>query len=129
MEYIHTQTAKPTDANGVTVTLTALDPNNNYIYIGEATSNSDGAYGFAWAPEVPGLYRVTATFAGTDSYGSSSATTYMSAIYPPDTSTPEPTKVPLSTADLYFVPAIASLSVLIVIIGVVLAILVTKKRP
>jgi hypothetical protein len=129
MEYIHTQTAKPTEAKGVTVTLTALDPNNNYVYLGEATSNSDGAYGFAWAPEVPGLYRVTATFAGTDSYGSSSATTYMSAVYPPDTSTPEPTKQAESMADLYFVPAVAGIAVLVVIIGAVLAILVVKKRP
>jgi len=129
MEYLHQQMTKPTDAKGVTVTLTALDPNNNYIYLGEATSNSDGTFGFTWVPEVPGLYRITATFAGTDSYGSSSATTYMSAVYPPEENTPEPTMQPVSISDLYFVPAIAGIAVLIVIIGAVLAVLVMKKRP
>jgi hypothetical protein len=129
MEYIHTQTVKPTDVKGVIVTLTAVDPNNNYIYIGEATSNSDGSYGFAWSPEVSGLYCITATFAGTASYGSSSATTYMSAVDLPDDSTPEPTKPTESMADLYFIPAIAGLSVIVVVIGALLAVLVMKKRP
>jgi hypothetical protein len=34
-----------------------------------------------------------------------------------------------STADMYFVPAIAGLFVFVAIIGVVLALLVLRKRP
>ena len=128
MEYLHQQMTKPTDSKGVTVTLTALDPNNNYIYLGEATSNSDGTFGFKWAPEVPGLYRITATFAGTDSYGSSSATTYMSAVYPPEEKTPEPTPLAVSISEQYFVPAIAGIAILIVIFGALLVFLMMKKR-
>jgi outer membrane protein assembly factor BamB len=129
MEYIHQQQPKPTDTKGVTVSLTAIDPNNNYIQIGEATSNTDGTFGLSWIPEVPGLYRITATFAGTDSYGSSSASTFMSAVYPPDNSTPVPTQEPESIADLYFIPAIAGMMTTIIVIGAVLVILMLKKRP
>ena len=64
MEYLHKQMPKPTNATGVTVDLIALDPNGNMVYIGQATSNIDGTFGFSWAPEVPGLYQITAIFAG-----------------------------------------------------------------
>ncbi len=80
MKYLHMQGSKPTDATGVPVTLTAIDPNNNLINIGEAISDTDGVYGFTWTPEVPGLYHIIATFAGSESYGSSTASTYFTAI-------------------------------------------------
>ena len=79
MEYKHMQMPKPTDATGVPVQLTAIDPNGNLINIGTATSDTDGEYGFSWAPEVAGLYRVIATFAGSESYGSSTDSTYFTA--------------------------------------------------
>ena len=128
MEYQHMQMPKPTDATGVKVTLTALDPNGNTINIGTATSDTNGAYGIAWAPEVPGLYRVIATFSGSASYGSSTASTYFTA-HDTTVSTPEPTPKALSAADMYFVPAIAGLFVLIIIVAIVLALLMLRKRP
>ena len=74
------QMPKPTNATGVTVTLIALDPNGNTINIGKATSDTDGVYGFTWAPEIPGLYHIIATFPGSTSYGSSTASTYLTAV-------------------------------------------------
>ena len=128
MEYLHKQLPKPTDAVGVTVDLIALDPNGNQIYIGQTTSNIDGTYGFSWAPEVPGLYQITAIFAGSNSYGSSTASTYLTAVEEPATPPPA-TPIPLTTADMYFVPAVAGIIVSIFIVGVILALLMIKKRP
>jgi len=127
MEYQHMQMPKPTNATGVTVALTALDPNGNVINIGTATSDTDGVYGLTWAPEVPGLYRVIATFSGSASYGSSTASTYLTAIETP-ASTPQPTQLTTSVIETYFIPAIAGLFIFVAIIGA-LTIAMLKKRP
>jgi len=64
---------------GVPVYLFAVDPNGNDAPIGTVTSDGySGTFAFDdWVPEVPGLYTITATFLGDESYGSSSATTYL----------------------------------------------------
>jgi hypothetical protein len=115
MAYLYMQKPKPTNATGVQVHLTAIDPNGNYQDIGYATTDTDGNYGIMWTPPVEGLYKIIATFAGTESYGDSEATTYMgvgSALTaaapavvitaPPSTATPtipvtNPTSSPVST--------------------------------
>ena len=99
MEYMYMQQAKPTDAKGVTVKLTAIDPNGNYQDIGEVTSDMWGNYGKSWVPPVPGDYIIMAEFEGSASYGSSSASTYIvvdeapspAAPIEPEPTTPEPT--------------------------------------
>jgi hypothetical protein len=75
MEYLYQQQPKPTDAVGVQVHLTAVDPNGNTQDIGNATSDAMGLYKIMWTPPVPGAYTIVATFAGSDSYYSSSAET------------------------------------------------------
>jgi hypothetical protein len=128
MEHLHLQLSKPTDAKGVPVALTAIDPNGNLINIGTATSNINGVFGIDWAPEIPGLYEITATFAGSGSYSSSAASTYFTAIEAP-AATSEPTPQPLSAADMYFIPATAGIIIAIIIVGILLAFLLLKKRP
>jgi hypothetical protein len=127
MEYKHMQMPKPTNAIGVPVQLTAIDPNGNLINIGTATSDSDGEYGFSWAPEVAGLYRVMATFAGSESYGTSTDSTYFTAVDAP-AATAAPTPQPQTAADLYFVPAIVGLLVVMIIGFVVITLILLKKR-
>jgi outer membrane protein assembly factor BamB len=68
MEYLHMQQSMPTDATGVQVHLTAIDPNGNYQDIGYATSDLFGNYAITWIPPVPGLYKVTAQFEGSEAY-------------------------------------------------------------
>ncbi len=102
MEYIYMQKVKPTDATGVPVHLTATDPNGNFQDIGTATSNSMGNYAFAWTPPVPGMYTVTATFVGSNSYYSSEAgTSFMvsaaSSVSPVVTPTPTPSTTSIAT--------------------------------
>lgn len=108
MEYLHLQ--QPIDGlwhnetmTGVPVSLDTFDPNENYVHIGDVTTDGySGTFGFTWEPEVPGQYRVTATFMGDDSYGSSFATTYVSVSEAVATATPEPPETPPdNTALLY----------------------------
>ncbi len=77
MEYLYMQQPKPMNATGVPVTLTALDPNGNTQNIGTVTSDVKGHYAIAWTPPVPGVYTITATFAGSNSYFRSSSETHM----------------------------------------------------
>ncbi len=75
MGYVYMQKPCPANAIGVPVTLSVFDPNNNTYTIATTTSDADGTFAFAWTPPVPGLYKVTATFAGTNGYWGSHATT------------------------------------------------------
>ena len=93
------------------------------------TSNINGNYAIDWTPPVPGLYTITATFAGTGAYYGSSGQIDVTVASAPTTATAVPTVTPTSVADMYFVPAIAGLFVLIIIVAIVLALLMLRKKP
>ena len=97
MRYLYMQFPAPTNATGVKVKLTTINPNGETVDIGTATSDVAGNFGIMWTPSTVGLYQITATFEGTLSYYSSFATTYMSvsaAPSPSATATPLPTTTP-----------------------------------
>ncbi len=98
MEYLHMQKPFPTNAKGVTVHLSAIDPNGNTQTIGDAISDTNGNFGISWAAPVPGLYKIIAKFDGTNSYGGSTASAYMTVIA-------SPSAVPVETATPTFTPA------------------------
>lgn len=75
MEYVYMQQIKPTNIKGVPVHVTAIDPNGNFQDIGTVTSNGQGNYAITWTPPVPGLYTITASFCGSESYWGSTAET------------------------------------------------------
>lgn len=127
MEYLYMQMPKPTNATGVPVTLSVTDPNNNYFVIGTTVTDTNGQYSYVYTPDVPGIYKITASFAGSNSYYSSSEQIQV-AFDMPTGPTAEPTAQPQSAADLYFVPAIAGLFVLVIIVLVML-VLMMRKRP
>ncbi len=128
MEYMFHQRPMPTDATGVPVSLDSIDPNGNFVHIGDTTSDATGNYGFKFTPDVPGTYQVIATFAGSNSYGPSYATTYLGVGEAP-TSTAQATSQPQqSIADVYFVPAIAGLFIFVAVIGAAIM-LMLRKRP
>lgn len=119
MEYLHLQKALPANAKGVTVKLTAIDPNTNLVLIGEATTATEGNFGFTWAPEVPGLYQIIATFEGSNSYSTSSASTYLTAIeVPPASPTPQPLTLP--PTESYVVGTGIAIIAAIAIVGLLL---------
>ncbi len=95
MEYKWADQAKPIDAKGVTVHLTAMDPNGNMQEIGDVVTDLYGSFAKLWTPPVPGLYKVIATFDGTKSYWGSSAQTAFgvskaAAVTAPPLVTPSP---------------------------------------
>jgi hypothetical protein len=99
MEYMYMQKTKPNNATGVEVKLTVFGPNGYTKDIGSVTTDAYGNFGVTWTPDTPGLYQVVATFAGTNSYGSSSASAYLSVGSAPSASvTPPPTTAPPTTA-------------------------------
>ncbi len=118
---------------GVPVTLTAVDPNGNTIPIGTVTTDgTTGTFGYTWtAPTVTGNYKITATFAGDDSYSFSWATTYATVVAPTATPTPIPTAAPvtgLATASDLTYGIIAA--VIAIIIAVAIAtVLMLRKKP
>lgn len=84
MQYLHFQ--YPIDGiyhnetmTGVPVLLTALDSNGNSIDIGTVITDAYyGTFSKSWIPPEEGDYKIIASFAGDDSYGSSSAATAIS---------------------------------------------------
>jgi hypothetical protein len=127
MEYMYHQRPKPTNATGVPVSLDAIDPNGNYVHIGDATSDITGAYGLVWKPEVPGTYNVIATFAGSGAYGGSSAQTYLGVGEAAPTASPYP-EITLPPTETYVI-GVGIAIIIAIAIGFAVTILVLRKRP
>jgi hypothetical protein len=121
------QRTLPTNATGVPVTLTAIDPNGNYVSIGQVTSDLTGTYGCTWTPQVPGTYQIIATFKGSNSYGSSFAQTYMGV------SDAAPTAAPIAETiqpptEMYII-GVGVAIIIAIAIGFAITILTLRKRP
>jgi outer membrane protein assembly factor BamB len=129
MKYVYLQFDKPTDIEGVDVSIDAIDPNGNLVNLGKTTSDQDGFYDLVWqAPDVPGEYKIIASFAGSKAYYASQCQT---AAFVAELATANPTTSPLKEAsmvDQYFVPAVAGIAVLIVACFAV-TLLLLRKRP
>jgi hypothetical protein len=124
MEYLHMQKPKPTDATGVQVKLAAVDSSGNSVDIGTATTDTNGNFGFAWTPDKEGTYKIVATFAGTNSYGNSEASTYLTVSQAaPDNTSPSTASV-TSTDTIIFI-AIAAIALIVAVIAVFFAV---RKR-
>jgi hypothetical protein len=128
MGYVYQQMGFPTNFTGVPVTISVVDANGNQRTIGTPTTTSSGTYSLTWTPDIAGDYTVIATFAGTNGYWPSSMMTSFSVMEAHPTSSPAPTAAP-SLADQYILPGIAGIIVAIVIVGIVLALLMLRKRP
>ncbi len=125
MEYLYMQSPKPTNATGVPVTLSYIDANKNFFTIGTTKTDANGQFSYTFTPDVPGAYTVIASFAGSNSYFSSSAQTHM-GFEMPTGPTASPT-APQSAADIYFIPMSVALFVLIIVVGVVLALMLRRR--
>jgi hypothetical protein len=103
MDYLHFQMPIGGIYNNITVTgvpvsIDATDPNGNFVHIADVTSDMSGTFGYTWTPTSTGDYKITATFMGSDSYGSSYAQTYANVVSAPAaSSTPAPTASGLAT--------------------------------
>jgi hypothetical protein len=130
MGYVYQQQPMPTNFTGVTVTLTAIDPNGNFIPVGTASTDSKGLYYYTWTPPtVPGSYLITATFSGTNGYWGSNAQTAMVVQNAP--ATPAPTATPasnLATMSALTIGIAAAVIAIIIAIAIV-GLLLLRKKP
>ena len=128
MSYVYQQSEKPANIQGVEVTISVVDANGNYRTIGTTTSDASGSYSLAYTPDIAGKYTVITTFAGTNSYYGATAESSFVADEAP-ISSPTSTNAPVSTTDMYFLPAVAAIIAVIIVVGIVLALLTIRKRP
>jgi hypothetical protein len=126
MEYVYQDQPKPTDVTGVPVILSVTDSNDNTYEIGTTMTDDSGTFGFTWTPIISGDYTIVASFVGSNSYWGSSAETHFYAGEMPQ-ATPEPTPQPASVADLYFVPSVIGIIVVIIVVGAVLILMLRRK--
>jgi outer membrane protein assembly factor BamB len=77
MEYLYMQKPRPQDVEGVPVKLAYMLPDGSWTDIDETISDMDGNFGYLWTPPGEGTYLVKAFFLGSESYASSSDTTYV----------------------------------------------------
>lgn len=129
MKYVYLQFDRPTNVTGVEVSIDAIDPNGNLVNLGTTTSDNKGFYSLVWqAPDIPGSYKIIATFAGSKAYYPSNSETATIVTDAAVTSTSPMALQTQSMADLYFVPAIVGLFVFVAIIGAAI-ILMLRRRP
>jgi len=116
MKYVYMQFARPT-VSGVQVKIEIVDPNNEYSWIGTATSDAYGNYAYSWNPTIEGQYMIMATFDGSNAYYGSNAITYLT-VGPAVTSsgpiTPETPATPLITTEVAVV-LVAAIAAIVII--------------
>jgi hypothetical protein len=121
MDYLHTQGPIPTNVKGVPVSIDVVDPAGNYKHIADVTTDMSGTFSYLWQPDTVGKYTVTATFAGSDSYGSSYAETAVGVVKAPETpAAVQPQVVPDNTMLLYGILAAVVVAIVLAILAVAL---------
>jgi hypothetical protein len=128
MLYVFKQFQQPTNVLGVPVSIDAMDPNNNYVHLGDTTTDASGMFKLVFTPISNGTYTVYATFAGSKAYYGSYAETALAVQDKPveQTVVTEPEKV--SIADQYFIPAVAGIIIAIVVSVAVAVLVLSRKR-
>lgn len=127
MGYVYQQKPCPTNFTGVPVQLFVLDSNGNYRSIGTATTDINGQFSFTWKPDIPGDFKVYASFAGTMGYWPSSAETTFNMMQVAATPTAtSSTQVPSNT-DTYVLGIGIAIIVILVIIGAAIMMMLRKR--
>ena len=128
MSHVYQQQPNPATFTGVDVQLTALDSNGNFQDLGTVTTDGMGKFSLTYTPNISGDFQLFVSFAGTNGYWPSSDETTFNVMEAPAATT-APTATPTSVADMYIVPSVIAIIVVIIIGFAVLAILTLRKRP
>ena len=129
MEHIHKQ--MPIDGlwhnetlTGVPVSLTAIGSDGSFVDLGTATT--DGYYGTfskTWTPPKEGDYKIVASFAGDESYGSSGASTSVSV-----GAAPAQVVIPEQIQPPDYTMTIVGMGIAIIIAVALVGLLVLRKK-
>jgi hypothetical protein len=112
---------------GVPISINTVDSNNNFVHIGDTTSDISGTYSFKWTPTIAGDYKISATFAGTNAYGSSYAET-AATVANAQVASPTPT-VPSNAATAADVTTnIVAVGIAIIIAIAIVGALILRKK-
>ncbi len=125
MLYVYKQFEQPSNTTGVPVSIDAVDPNGNYVHIGDTTSDAQGNYYFEYTPATNGRYTIYATFPGSDAYYASTAENQL--IVGSAQATPTATTTTPVSSQQYEMYTIISLVVILVAIAIATVIIVRKK--
>jgi len=134
MDYLHMQNStllnSPPQETGVPVTLTSVDPNGNFVTIGTTTTDSSGNYAINFVPSTVGIYKIDATFGGSNAYYPSYSETALSVTSAhAETATPTQTNAPsnlATTSDL--MTYIVAVGIAIIIAIAIATVLILRKR-
>jgi hypothetical protein len=129
MAYLHLQGPCPTNINGVPVSIDAVGPDGSPVHLGNVVSDESGTFAFIWKPTSAGQWKISATFAGDDSYGSSYANTY-ATVAEAAASTPAASQNN-STNDIVaaFSPYLIGVAIAIIIAVAIVGLLILRKHP
>jgi hypothetical protein len=112
---------------GVPVTLTAIAADGTVTNIGTTTTNGYyGNFAYTWTPPKEGIYTIMASYAGDDSYGSSSAATSVSIGPAPATPAPAVTQAPATDYTPTLTGILAAVVVAIIVSVIALAVVIRK---
>jgi len=104
--------------HGVRVSIDARDQNGNWNHIGETYTDASGSFSYVWEPNDIGAYYVTATFAGSNAYGSSWASTTIGVSSAADPVVTETVSLP--PIGLYIAVSTIVIAVIVILIGILL---------
>jgi outer membrane protein assembly factor BamB len=127
MGYVYQQKPLPTNFTGVNVSISVIDANGNQRNIGSATTDAKGYFTLTWLPDIPGNFKVIATFSGTNGYWPSSSVTSFNVMEAHPTATPTPAP-PASNTDMYILGSAIAIIIVIIIVGA-LIVMMQRKRP
>jgi hypothetical protein len=126
MEHLQMQLPHPVGTTGVPVSIDALDPAGNYRHIADVTSDVSGTFSYLWTPELTGIYSVTATFAGSNSYSSSYGETPVGVVKAP--AIPTTPEIPTPVDNTMLLYGILVAVIVAIILALVAIIAIFRKR-
>ncbi len=124
--YKHFEYDPHTTWTGVPVTLYVVDSNMNTREIGTATTSAqNGAFAFAWTPDIPGTYYLYAQFKGSKAYfGSHAETAFVVDPAHAPTEAPPPTG---DMTDTYVTVFGIAMIIAIIVIGLVIILMLRRR--
>ncbi|MCW4002455.1 MAG: PQQ-binding-like beta-propeller repeat protein [Candidatus Bathyarchaeota archaeon] len=127
MLYVYKNFERPTNINGVEISLDVIDSNGNYRNIGTTISDASGTFSYIWTPDIEGAYTLTATFGGSKAYYPSFAQTSFAVGAPEATPAPIP-QITLPPIEMYVIAMGIAIIIAIAIVGLIL-LMTLKRRP